>query len=107
MSGNKHNIYIDQGSLFTKRVEIRDRLNVSIDLSPFTFAGQLRESFRATDFIPFDIIADGTYLTFSLTHEVTEDLDDKKYVYDIEMFDGDNMYRILEGQAIVSPEVTR
>lgn len=46
-------------------------------------------------------------ITLNVLASITELIPDKEYVYDLELIYGTNVYRIIEGKFIVTPEVTR
>lgn len=113
---------IDQGATFPLGLTIKDADLVAIDISAWTFRGQIREfpeSSTTLASFSFDI-TDGPngQVTASLSAAVTAAIpvpDSKsssrrvaKYAYDIEAVRADgSVIRLLEGIAEVSPEVTK
>lgn len=104
-------IYIDQGADYTAEVTVK-KDNVDFDLSTYTFSGQIRKTVgNSTVAATFDINTDSqlsNVLEISLTNTQTSALTSRRYVYDIEATDsGGTTYRIVQGNVVVSPNVTR
>ena len=117
-------IDIEQGATFEKILTIKNTLSAAVDITGYTFAGQLRKTFETASPIAtftFDLqdqVTDTGKVKWSLsdtdTSAITVDpvTNYKKryteYVYDIEMTKPDGtVVRLLEGIARVYPEVTR
>lgn len=129
MAASKIDIMIEQGSTFQMRFRIKDAAGSGIDLSDSVFTGQVRKNIGASEvlaemsFIVDDQSASATrgWVTAMLTDEQTRDIPvdvseaedcdrpDADYIYDIEREYGPSGFveRVLEGCAIISPEVTR
>jgi len=104
-----NNIVIDQGTTYSFTFNLTNADGSAKDLSSYTIAAQLRKSYytsTATDFTTDTVDADGE-ITISLTATQTANLKAGRYVYDIEIDDGTETLRILEGIVTVTPEVTR
>lgn len=110
MSAN-HNLTIKQGSSYS----ISGQLIVGStgeprDLTGYDIRSQMRPDYQSETFFDFSgsIVdpVEGTW-QMELTAAETEDIPAGCYVYDVEIFSGDTVERILEGKAVVSPEVTR
>lgn len=106
-------IYIDQGAVYTAEVTVK-KDNVDFDLSTYTFSGQIRKTVgNSTVAATFDINTDSqlsNVLEISLTDTQTSALTSTRYVYDIEATADDSQgttYRIVQGNVVVSPNVTR
>ena len=111
------NIFIDQGSTFTKT------FSPAFALTSYTAAGTIRKTYSSSpanasfvikgnkselpiiDNSPFN--NNDKRLVISLTAAQTSALKAGRYVYDIELRKGDTITRVLEGQAEVTPRVTR
>ena len=105
------NIYIDQGTDFTVQVDCTDTAGDVLNLTGFTATAQLRKTYgsssAAATFTCSHNGVGGT-VTMTLTDTVTTALEAGRYVYDLMVTDGSGQKsRIVEGQATVTPGVTR
>ena len=107
------NIFIDQGADFSVTVNVADVDGTTLDLAGYTAAAQMRKTYESTS-------TSGTFttaisnpttdgqVTLSLTDTVTNALSPGRYVYDLNVTSsGGVTTRVVEGQAIVTPGVTR
>ena len=118
------NIFIDQGTTFSISKSLSPTI---LQLTGYTAAGRIRKTYTSSpSSATFTIkgnnsnvpvltdanhntpytIAD-TKIVISLTAAQTAALKAGRYVYDIELRKGDTITRVLEGQAEVTPRVTR
>lgn len=103
------NIVIDQGTTYSFTFNLTNADGSAKDLSSYTVAAQLRKSYytsTATSFTTSTVDLTGE-ITISLTATQTAALKAGRYVYDIEIDDGSETIRVLEGIVTVTPEVTR
>lgn len=129
MAAGNIDIMIEQGATFQMRFRLKDAAGSGIDLSDSVFTGQVRKSIKDSDtvaefsFVKDDQSASATrgWVTALLTDEQTRDIPvdvseaencdrpDADYIYDIEREYGPSGFveRVLEGCAMISPEVTR
>lgn len=122
MAASVVNILIEQGSTFIRKLEFKDSLGVAINLSGFSFRGSIRKTSKSTaevlaDF-EFEIQlpeSDGVAI-MSISAENTAKIPTTGenyskltvYTYDVEMIDSNGIVtRIMNGNASISPEVTR
>ena len=116
-----------QGTTWELFLNLKNPDNTPMNITGFTFSGQMRTSYTATEKIDFTcsiISALEGKILIAASHTVTtaivaykeninlEKLNSYKgagvYVYDIEMVDNTSkVSRILEGMLFVDPEVTR
>jgi hypothetical protein len=105
------NIYIDQGTDFSVTVDVTDSAGEILELSGYTATAQMRRTYTSsTVAATFDTsIAElAGQVTISLTDTATAGLEGGRYVYDLNITSGDGQKtRVIEGQAIVTPGVTR
>lgn len=111
-------LYIDQGSDFRMRLNLVDNNGNKRDLSGYSVNGLVKRSYdddsaSATPFATALIFppTDGG-IQISLTNLQTDAFNHRKrYVYDIEISKDSDGYtsieRVMEGQVIVRPSVTR
>lgn len=114
MTPGKYNFICPQGTTFSKQLtwKIEDE---PVDLTTYTARMQVREKHTSTKKI-LDLTTensgislggiDGT-IQIEINADDTADVVAKCYVYDIELVSSSNVTRLLEGQFIVTPEVTR
>ena len=105
------NLFVDQGSDFSITVSLTDATDSALNLSNNTFLAQVRKSHGSnTVKATFNTSNDGVggNLTMNLTDIQTAALESGRYVYDVLQTDasGDKK-RLMEGQLIVTPSVSR
>ena len=102
---------IEQGATFTRTITIKDSSNAAINISGDTFAGQVRKrhkSAKAEASFSFDLTnPTGGQLVASISATNTNAMTPGDFVYDIEWTNGSTVTRLLEGQATVTPQVTK
>ncbi len=115
----RYDLYIDQGSTFTRTFVYKDSNGVAQDLTGFTARMMIRKTHNATGDPLFDTDPFGTSLAIpvpadgsiilSMTDEDTAALPAPlEGVWDLEIEDGSGVVtRIIEGKVITSPNVTR
>jgi len=112
MAAGRYNIVIDQGADFALEFTLKEN-DSAVDLSNYSARAQLRErphdSVKAADFVCTIVSASAGTIKMALTNEVSAALTPKKYYYDLEIFTTNDaaVTRLLQGEALVSPEVTR
>lgn len=124
MAAAKLDLEIEQGTTFLRTCTIKDINGDPVDISDWTFAGQIRVKYDSTDieaaftFVVLNQTTSKGKFTFGLSADDSAAIsvspsgneDCKKltsYVYDIETTRGGITERLLEGGVFVSPEVTR
>lgn len=117
-------LQIEQGATFSRTLTLKDAQGVKLDLTGWTFRGQVRTSLAAVSSLAAFTFAIANQITnpgevsFSLSDVTTSGLPvtqpsdpsrpETVYIYDIEAVDDSLVvYRLLQGQVYVSPEVTR
>ena len=108
---------IGQGETFKINVQIFNQsAQRNVDISDFEFIGQLRENYTTEEIAAeFNISvvppAESGSIFIELTSEQTAQLEQRSYVYDIEMIKINTsppvVRRILEGGFTIRPNVTR
>lgn len=121
MAAAEKALYIEQGADFSMKLAFSDSSEAPIDVSGWTFSGQIRSKFNSST-----VIASFTFSNTLNTNEkvasipaattksipvasassaLKKNLD---YAYDMQAIKGDGtVVRIIEGIATVSPEVTK
>jgi hypothetical protein len=105
------NLFIDQGTDFSITVDVSDSAGAVLDMTGSSAAGQIRKTYESSTVsatFTTSINASGGQVTLSLTDTVTSAISAGRYVYDLNVTSsGGQTTRVVEGQAIVTPGVTR
>lgn len=99
----KFNLTIDQGSTYSKEITID-----TIDASNYTSAASLKPWYTYGNTVSFTTSLTNTSIILEMTSNTTSALEDRTYVYDAEITNtstGD-IIRVIEGNAMVSPQIT-
>ena len=113
MTPGKYNMICSQGATFSKRLTWIIN-GVPVDLTGYTAEMQAREKYSSINAIFTLSTSDGSItlddegnIDILIDASDTEDIVAKEYVYDLELNSGAEIYRIIEGKFIVTPEVTK
>ena len=105
------NIYIDQGADFTTVISLTDSNNDALNLTGYSALAQIRKTHGSTTIagtFTTSLTTDSGQLTLTLADTVTAAMSSGRYVYDVLLTDGSgDKTRVLEGQAILTPGVSR
>lgn len=107
------NLYIDQGSTFTSILTVKDGNGALLDLTDFTAKSQIRKSYGSSTAYNFNAEIFGTpadgQIRLILTPAQTEAISPGRYLYDVEITNTDTLekIRVVEGLAIVTPQITQ
>ena len=107
------NLFIDQGTDFTVTVDVSDATGGVLDLTNnIQLLAQIRKTYGSSNVSAIFATNTGTpsqgKVTLSLTDTQTSALDAGRYVYDLNITSGGGVTtRVVEGQAIITPGVTR
>jgi hypothetical protein len=104
-------IQLESGATFSTEITVSNSDGTAKNLDGYTARSQMRKSYYATTSTTFDVnisdSASGT-ITMGLTAANTANIKAGRYVYDVEIEDGQgSVTRIFEGIVTVSPNVTR
>ena len=106
-----NNIFIDQGTDFTMTVDVQNALGNALDLTGYTIAAQIRKTYGSSNVTAvFTTAHNGAngQVTMSLPDATTAAIESGRYVYDLMIESGaGEKTRVIEGQATVTPGVTR
>jgi len=107
----KVNLVIDQGTTYNLYVELNDDNGNPLSGNHYTARAKLRKHFGSANSTSFTASLSNTgtgVLVLSLTSTQTSALDSGKYVYDVELVDSsNNVTRVFEGNALITPESTK
>ena len=114
MRAGKYNLYLEQGVSLRKAFSLVVA-DEPVDLAGFTARMQARESHDSTDALldlttengGIEALTENGVVALVFTPEMTEGATWRRAVYDIEIYSGDTVIRILQGSIRLSPEVTR
>jgi hypothetical protein len=106
------NLYIDQGTDFSAVIDVVDANGDAVDLTGYTVAAQIRKTYGSSSatasFTATVSNAASGKITLTLTDTVTAAIDSGRYVYDVNVTSsGGTVTRVIEGQAVITPGVTR
>lgn len=106
------NLFIDQGTDFSINVDVTDALGEVLNLTGYSTAAQIRKTYSSSSAAATFTTSTGTpsegKVTMSLTDTQTAALEAGRYVYDLNITSsGGVTTRVVEGQAIITPGVTR
>lgn len=121
MAAGRYDFVIEQGATFSRQVTWQNEDGSAVNLTGYTLSGSVRkktsDAKQLIDFTITVVNAASGIFTFSLTAAQTGALpatygqtSEKELlpcVYDIEAASGSTVYRVLEGVANISPQVTR
>lgn len=106
----KANLVIDQGATFSTDLTLTDENGDPLALFGYTANSQIRRWYTSTNAaatFTTSINTTSAVITLSLTPNQTSNLVSGRYVYDVEIADGSEVSRIVEGIVTVTPQVTR
>jgi hypothetical protein len=119
MAAGKHDITIEQGATFTLNLSYKDSDGAVVDLSSgYTGRMKIRESTGGTiiastesgdspkNTLSIALAASGNNIIVTMSATNTASLDFDNAVYDLELFSGATVDRIIEGRVFLSKEIT-
>jgi hypothetical protein len=107
------NLYIDQGTDYTITVDVTTGAGEVLNLTGYTAAAQMRKTYKSSSITATFTTAVSEaagQVTLSLTDTQTAAIADGRYVYDMTITDDSSpavTTRVVEGQAVITPGVTR
>tara|TARA_X000001036_G_C20245891_1_gene630043 strand:+ start:271 stop:612 length:342 start_codon:yes stop_codon:yes gene_type:complete len=107
------NLTIDQGTTFSSDVTVKDANGNPFDLTGYTALARMAKGYSSTrtrTIITCTVAADATsgVITMSLSADGTAQLEDGRYVYDLEILQtsSSTITRVIEGVITVRPQVS-
>ena len=104
------NLYIDQGTDFSITVDCTDVSGEVLNLTGYTAAAQMRKTYSSSTIsATFATSINASAGQVTLTDTQTSGLESGRYVYDLNITktSTSETTRVVEGQAILTPGVTR
>lgn len=113
MTPGRYNMICSQGATFSKRLTWTID-NIPVDLTGYSARMQARDKYGSACVI-VDLsttnggisLDDEGNIDIYIDSNTTEGIVAKEYVYDLELNSGSEVYRVVEGKFIVTPEVTK
>ena len=107
------NLIIDQGANFSSDKTVKDANGNAFNLTGYTAEAKMAKGYSSTrtrTSITCTVAADATtgVITLSLTADQTSNLEEGRYVYDLEILQtsSSTVTRVIEGIITVRPQVT-
>ena len=107
------NLTIDQGTTFSSDVTVKDANGNPFDLTGYTALARMAKGYSSTrtrTVITCTVAADATsgVITMALSADETTQLEDGRYVYDLEILQtsSSTITRVIEGVITVRPQVS-
>ena len=107
------NLTVDQGATFNSDVTVKDSNGNPFNLTGYTASAKISKGFASTrtrTAMTCTISGDATtgVITLALTADQTGNLEEGRYVYDLEILQtsSSTVTRVIEGIISVSPQVT-
>jgi hypothetical protein len=105
------NLYIEQGTTYSTTITLDDVYNNAYNLVGYTANSAIKKSYyaaNATAVFTTVINPNTATITLSMTAQRTANIAPGRYVYDTKITDmNNNVTRILEGIAEISPSVSK
>lgn len=114
MAAGVYDITIEQGATFQMNLTWKDSTGTPVNLTGYSARMQVRTTYEAEDTLvslvsPTDITLGGALGTIAvvIAASATQLLQIDEAVYDLELVNGSQVTRLLQGKATISREVTR
>jgi hypothetical protein len=114
MTAGIYNIICEQGATFTKSL-LWEANSTPVDLTGYTAKMQVRTNLGAASVI-VELSTENSRIALggvagtinlSIPASITATLLDGSYSYDLELYSGSNTYRLIQGQFIITGEITK
>lgn len=103
----KTNITIDQGTTFQLSVSLTDSNGYPIITTGYSSRASMQKDYQSVNSIPISTTVSNGQVTMYLTANASANIAAGRYVYDVKLIDtANNVYRVVEGIATVTPQVT-
>lgn len=103
------NIVVDQGTTYSSQINLVDSTGAVIDMSAYTIVAQFRKDYSSATKYDFTTIGNAYgAVGLSLSANASANIAAGRYVYDVTVTSNTGLVsRIMEGQVIIRPSVTR
>lgn len=99
-------LLIDQGATFAVSMDLLNEVG-DPETTSYTATAQIRRHYTSNTAYDFTCSVNNSVLTMSMSSNTTSSIPAGRYVYDVELNDGNSINRALEGVVTVTPQVTR
>ena len=110
MTPGSRDISIYQGDTYVHELRIKDSASANVNITGRTYSGQIKVSKRSSsitaNFTASITNAANGIVQFSLTPELTSNIEPGTYYYDFQQIDGVIKLTLVAGNAVVSGDVT-
>ena len=104
----KVNIEIEQGATFELILDLQPNTTSNVSFSGYTSRGQIRKHPKSNTYYSFDTSISNSYITLTMSSNVTSNISGGLYLYDVELINSDGkVTRKFSGLATVSSEITK
>jgi len=106
-----YNLDISQGETYSIRLNAKDSSGSRINLSGYTARGVIKYGYGSTGYLldlDPDVVSGSLlsgFIDIALTPNQTSSLPVGQFVYDVEVSGGTSVFRVVQGTAVVNPEV--
>ena len=106
-----YNLDISQGETYSIRLNAKDSSGSRINLSGYTARGVIKYRYGSTGYLldlDPDVVSGSLlsgFIDIDLTPAQTSSLPIGQFVYDVEISGGTSVFRVVQGTAVVNPEV--
>jgi molybdopterin-binding protein len=114
MAAGEYDFYIEQGATLFREIAWLDGTGVPVDLTGFTARMQIRPSINSDEIIHELTTENGEITIIPLTGVIRIEVSPvvtssltQRGVYDLELVNGTDVFRLLQGHVRISKEVTR
>lgn len=104
----KQNLVIEQGTTIHFEIQLYDaNNNPLVDASGYSASSQIRESWESNTSYAFDTSFVGGTLNLDMTANASALIPNGPYQYDVKLSVGNTTIRLMEGNAQVTPQITK
>lgn len=109
MATTKRNLVVQQGTTFSNTIVLKDSSNNDLDVTGYSANGMMRKHYDSTNSsATFTTSLSNGQVVISLDANTTTSIVAGRYVYDVELTDGDGaVTRWAEGNITVTPQATK
>lgn len=96
------NLYVDKGASFETFIELSDD-NIDLTADYDTFVGRMKKHFESANTVTISVAAvNSSALRLYMEANTTGNLDSDRYIYNVELVNGDDVIRLTQGLVFVN-----
>lgn len=108
MIASKFNIIIEQGTTYSEAFPLEDVNGLPLDVTGYTAVAKMRRDYASVNSVSFTVTLANGSITLAMANNITSIVEAGRYVYDVKVYAAsNNVSRIFEGIATVTPEVSK